>query len=91
MAQRLGVDEDGDEYEADIVPQITDIYQEIYTCRERGGVKTWKAEFVKRKYAFGESDVPQGEAQWMKVVYGFDGIWFTSVTNIRRPQDLHRV
>ena len=70
--RRIDIDEDGDEYEAD-VPQIADVYQEFDTFRKRAGVKTWKAKFVKRKYAFGETDVPRGEAQWMKVVYGFDG------------------
>ena len=78
--RRIEIDEDGDEYETDFVPQITDVYQEFDTLRKRAGVKTWKAKFVKRKYAFGESDVPRGEAQWMKVVYGFDGMWFTPVS-----------
>ena len=73
--RRIEVDEDGDEYETDTVPQIADVYQEFDTYRKRAGVKTWKAKFVKRKYVFGESDVPRGEAQWMKVVYGFDGMW----------------
>jgi len=88
--RRIEVDEDGDEYETDFVPQITDVYQEFDTFRKRAGVKTWKAKFVKRKYAFGESDVPRGEAQWMKVVYGFDGMWFTSVTKIRSQQSSYR-
>ena len=77
--RRIEIDEDGDEYETDIVPQITDVYQEFDTFRKRAGVKTWKAKFVKRKYAFGERDVPRGEAQWMKVVYGFDGMWSTLI------------
>lgn len=77
--RRIEIDEDGDEYETDIVPQLTDVCQEFDTFRKRAGVKAWKAKFVKRKYAFGERDVPRGEAQWMKVVYGFDGTWFTLV------------
>jgi DNA polymerase alpha subunit A len=81
--RRIEVDEDGDEYETDVVPQITDVYQEFDTYRKRSGVRSWKAKFVKRKYAFGERDVPRGEAQWMKVVYGFDGMSFTPVTNMR--------
>ncbi|EED77339.1 predicted protein, partial [Postia placenta Mad-698-R] len=32
----------------------------------------WRGKLVKRKYAFGEKDVPKGESQWFKVVYGFD-------------------
>ena len=79
--RRIDVDEDGDEYETDLVPEIADVYQEFDTFRKRAGVKTWKAKFVKRKYAFGERDVPRGEAQWMKVVYGFDGMWFAPLTN----------
>jgi len=88
--RRIEIDEDGDEYETDIVPQITDVYQEFDTFRKRAGVKTWKAKFVKRKYAFGERDVPRGEAQWMKVVYGFDGMWFTPVTSALPQQGSHR-
>lgn len=88
--RRIEIDEDGDEYETDTVPQITDVYQEFDTFRKRAGVKTWKAKFVKRKYAFGERDVPRGEAQWMKVVYGFDGMWFTLVTNTLPQQSSHR-
>lgn len=77
--RRIEIDEDGDQYETDIVPNTADVYQEFDTFRKRAGVKTWKAKFVKRKYAFGEKDVPRGEAQWMKVVYGFDGMWFPLV------------
>ena len=82
--RRIDIDEDGDEYETDIVPQIADVYQEFDKFRKRAGVKTWKAKFVKRKYAFGEKDVPRGETQWMKVVYGFDGMWFALVMSICR-------
>jgi DNA polymerase alpha subunit A len=77
--RRIEIDEDGDEYETDIVPRMEDVYKEFDTFRKRSGVKTWKAKFVKRKYAFGERDVPRGESQWMKVVYGFDGMWFPPV------------
>ena len=73
----LAIDDDGDEYETDSVPQLADVHKEFNTLRTRAGVKAWKGKFVKRKYAFGESDVPRGEAQWMKVVYGFNGMWFT--------------
>jgi len=86
--RRIEIDEDGDEYETDTVPQVTDVYQEFDTYRKRAGVKTWRAKFVKRKYAFGESDVPRGEAQWMKVVYGFDGMWPTSGKKYMAPTEL---
>lgn len=85
--RRVEIDEDGDEYETDIVPQLTDVHKEFDTFRKRAGVKTWKAKFVKRKYAFGERHVPRGEAQWMKVVYGFDGTWFTLVTTLTPPTE----
>jgi hypothetical protein len=88
--RRIEFDEDGDEYETDFVPQITDVYQEFDTYRKRSGVKSWKAKFVKRKYAFGERDVPRGEAQWMKVVYGFDGMSFTPVINMWYRRGPHR-
>ena len=71
--RRIEKDEDGDDHETDIVPQPPDVYSDFDAVRRRAGVKSWKAKFVKRKYAFGEKDVPRGETQWMKVVYGFDG------------------
>jgi DNA polymerase alpha subunit A len=38
--------------------------------------KGWKAKSVKRKYALGEADVPK-ESSWLKVIYGFDGSYFS--------------
>jgi DNA polymerase alpha subunit A len=71
--KRVEPDEDGDLVETDIVPGMTDVYQDFDTVRRKMGISKWKAKFVKRKYAFGEKDVPKEEREWLKVVYGFDG------------------
>ena len=59
--------------ETDVVPSLTDVYADFDRVRKKAGIKSWKAKFVKRKYAFGERDVPRRETQWLKVVYGFNG------------------
>lgn len=66
-------DETGELVETDVVPTLPDVYNDFDRVRKKLGIKAFKAKFVKRKYAFGEPDVPRGEAQWLKVVYGFDG------------------
>jgi DNA polymerase alpha subunit A len=71
--KRVEPDEDGNLVETDIVPGMTDVYQDFDTVRRKMGISKWKAKFVKRKYAFGEKDVPKEEREWLKVVYGFDG------------------
>jgi DNA polymerase alpha subunit A len=76
--RRVEQDEDGGLCETDIVPEPSDVYTDFDAVRSRFGIKKWKAKFVKRKYAFGESDVPKEERQWLKVVYGFDGMLFFS-------------
>ncbi|KDQ50145.1 hypothetical protein JAAARDRAFT_74363 [Jaapia argillacea MUCL 33604] len=58
--------------ETDVVPGLKDVYDDFDRVRKKVGIKSWKAKFVKRLYAFGEEDVPRGEKQWLKVVYGFD-------------------
>jgi DNA polymerase alpha subunit A len=67
--------EDGDLVETDIVPEKADVYQDFDRVRSKFGIKKFKAKFVKRKYAFGERDVPREERDWLKVVYGFDGVF----------------
>lgn len=52
---------------------MIDVYQDFDALRKRVGIKSFKGKFVKRKYAFGEPDVPTGESQWLKVVYPFSG------------------
>ncbi|KAJ6561161.1 DNA polymerase family B-domain-containing protein [Mycena vulgaris] len=54
------------------VPDLQDVYNDVDMLRKKAGIKSWKAKFVKRNYAFGESDVPREETQWLKVVYGFN-------------------
>lgn len=65
--------QDGEGYETDVVPGMKDVYSDFDQVRKKAGIKTWKAKFVKRKYAFGVADVPKEETSWLKVVYGFDG------------------
>lgn len=65
--------ETGELYETDVVPSLQDVYGDFDRVRKKAGIKSFKAKFVKRRYAFGEKDVPRNEAQWLKVVYGFDG------------------
>jgi DNA polymerase alpha subunit A len=66
------LDEDG--CETDIVPDMPAVWKDFDQVRKRAGIKGWKAKFVKRKYAFGEPDVPREETQWLKVVYEFQGM-----------------
>ena len=57
---------------------MKDVFDDFDQVRKKAGIKGWKAKFVKRKYAFGEADVPK-EASWLKVVYGFDGVSLPSL------------
>ncbi|KAJ7634179.1 DNA polymerase family B-domain-containing protein [Mycena polygramma] len=57
--------------EAGEVPDLQDVHNDVDMLRKKTGIKSWKAKFVKRNYAFGEADVPREETQWLKVVYGF--------------------
>jgi DNA polymerase alpha subunit A len=66
-------DDEGQLCETDVVPELNDVYDDFDRVRKKMGIKVWKAKFVKRKYAFGEQDVPREEREWLKVVYGFDG------------------
>lgn len=70
--RRVEEDEGGEIYETDEIPAQTDVYDDFDRARKKAGIKSWKAKFVKRNYAFGEEDVPK-EATWLKVVYGFNG------------------
>lgn len=72
--RRLDLDEETDElYETDDIPSPGDVYSDFDRIRKRANISGFKAKFVKRKYAFGEADVPRAETQWLKVVYGFNG------------------
>jgi DNA polymerase alpha subunit A len=74
--KRVEQDEEGTSYETDEVPGLKDVYDDFDQVRRKAGIRTWKAKFVKRKYAFGEADVPK-EASWLKVVYGFEGLLYS--------------
>lgn len=71
--RRFEQDEDGDIAETDIVPTMEDVYSDFELIRKELKIRKWRAKSVKRKYAFGEKDVPRNESQWLKVVYGFNG------------------
>lgn len=68
-------EETGELYETDVTPTLTDVYGDFDRVRKKAGIKSWKAKFVKRRYAFGEKDITRGETQWLKVVYGFNGTY----------------
>ena len=72
--RRMEDDGFGNEYETDEVPGLPDVYSDFDRLRKKAGIKGFRAKFVKRKYAFGEKDVPRDERQWMKVVYPFTGM-----------------
>ncbi|KAI0692497.1 hypothetical protein BC835DRAFT_1407020 [Cytidiella melzeri] len=65
-------DETGELVETDVVPSMPDVYNDFDRVRKKLGIKSFKGKFVKRSYAFGEAEVPRGEAQWLKIVYPFD-------------------
>lgn len=72
LPRRYQLDDDG--FETDIVPDMPAVWRDFDQVRKKAGIKGWKAKFVKRRYAFGEFDVPREETQWLKVVYGFQGM-----------------
>ncbi|KAG6831739.1 hypothetical protein H0H87_004008 [Tephrocybe sp. NHM501043] len=69
--KRVEADEESNMCDTDIIPTPQDVHADFEMIRKQLGVKSWKGKFVKRKYAFGEKDVPREESQWLKVVYGF--------------------
>lgn len=58
--------------ETDVVPEKGDVYGDFERIRREIGIKSWKARWVTRKYAFDYKDVPK-ETEWMKVVYSYEG------------------
>ncbi|TFK68725.1 hypothetical protein BDN72DRAFT_948057 [Pluteus cervinus] len=69
--RRVELGEDGSLIDTDEIPQLTDVYDDFDAIRKELGIKSWKGKFVKRKYAFGDRNIPREETQWLKVVYGF--------------------
>lgn len=73
--RRMEQDEEtGELCATDIKPEMSDVYADFDRIRQAVGIKAWKGKAVKRDYAFGEDDIPRGENDWLKVVYGFDGM-----------------
>lgn len=58
--------------ETDVVPEKADVYNDFERIRREIGIKSWKARWVTRKYAFDFKDIPK-EAEWMKVLYSYEG------------------
>ncbi|THV05329.1 DNA polymerase alpha catalytic subunit [Dendrothele bispora CBS 962.96] len=69
--RRVEEGEDGKFYDTDEVPEQPDVYRDFDMIRKRAKIGKFRAKFVKRKYAFGEPNIPNGEAEWLKVVYPF--------------------
>jgi DNA polymerase alpha subunit A len=61
----------------DVTPSQQDVFSDFDAVRRQAGVKAWRAKFVKRKYAFGQEGVREGESEWLKVVYGFNGMFYS--------------
>ena len=55
------------------MPSESDVYDDFDRIRREQRIKSWRAKWVKRKHAFGRTEVPRGKSSWMKVVYGFNG------------------
>ena len=66
---------------------MKDVYADVDVVRKAAGITQFKAKFVKRKYNFGEPEVPTGESQWLKVVYPFSG----ECLNLLNPISLFNV
>lgn len=72
--KRAEMDDEGQLIDLDEVPDLLDVYNDFDEIRKQLGISSWKGKFVKRKYAFGDRNVPREETNWLKVVYGFNGL-----------------
>lgn len=70
--RRMELDEEENLVPTDEVPTEADIRSDFNALRQSHNIKKFKGKFVKRKYAFAETDVPREERDWFKVVYPFD-------------------
>ncbi|PPQ80309.1 hypothetical protein CVT25_003658 [Psilocybe cyanescens] len=61
--KRLEQDEEGNIHESDIVPSQEDIDEDFDLIQKAMKIKSYRAQFVKRKYTFGEQDIPTGKSQ----------------------------
>ncbi|KAI5895199.1 uncharacterized protein SCHCODRAFT_02572448 [Schizophyllum commune H4-8] len=69
--KRVEQGSDGEIYDTDEPVEMEDVYNDFDMIRGALKIKQWKGKFVKRKYAFGDKEVPRGESTWLKVVYPF--------------------
>lgn len=67
----------------DEVPSRQDVQDDFNRMRREFGIKSISTKWVKRKYAFGADDVPEGESDYLKVVYDFHGSLHYSHLNPR--------
>jgi DNA polymerase alpha subunit A len=67
-------EENGCAYDMDVVPAPRDVYGDFEMIQKQIRIKLRKGRFLKRKYAFEEKDVPQGESHRFKVVCSFNGM-----------------
>lgn len=58
----------------DEVPSRQDVQDSFNRMRREFGIKSISTKWVKRKYAFGADGVPEGESDYLKVVYDFHGV-----------------
>ena len=78
--------------EMDVVFEKQDVYDDFDRIRKKMCIRSWKARWVKRNYAFDMKDIPK-EAEWMKVLYSYESKFSSSVrlvpnsTNSRRTSD----
>ena len=67
----------------DEVPSRQDVQDDFNRMRREFGIKSISTKWVKRKYAFGADDVPEGESDYLKVVYDFHGLLHYFHSNTR--------
>lgn len=58
----------------DEAPSRQDVQDDFNRMRREFGIKSISTKWVKRKYAFGADSVPEGESDYLKVVYEFHGV-----------------
>lgn len=81
--KRVEMDDDGNIHSTDIVPDQLEIDEDFDNIRKQMKIKSYRGKFVKRKYAFGETEIPRGESSWMKVVYGFNGKYLPEFSTLQ--------
>jgi hypothetical protein len=69
----------GDEFDGSY--SHDEVESDFETLRRKAGVKSCTSSWVKRNYAFGDKEIPTGESECMKVIYGFDRKSGPSVVN----------